>query len=109
MREFLNQSQSVLKEWQRTSDHSRLKTLSYDTRNVKRNFNPSFAVPLTASVPTNGGSPRTPVETEESNKLKYIVGISASVFVVFAIVVALCCFLRRRCNEGTVVNDPTGT
>ena len=43
----------------------------------------NVAVPLTASMPTNGRSPREPVETEESNKLKYIVGISAAVFVVF--------------------------
>lgn len=85
-----------------------MKKLSHDTRNVKRNFNSSFAVPLTASVPTNGGSSFAPVKTEENNKMKYIFGISAAVFVVFGFVVAIYCLLRRRCDERVVVNDPPG-
>lgn len=84
-------------------------TLSfYEPRNVKRNFNPSFAVPFTPSAPTNGGNPLEPGKTEESNQLKYILGIAAAVLVVFTIVVALYCLLRRRCDERIVVTDPTG-
>ena len=90
------------------SGHSRFKTLSYDTRNVKRNFNPYFAVPFTPSTPTNGGNPLKPVKTEENNRLKYIIGISAAVLVVLAFVVALYCLLKRRCDERIEVNDPTG-
>ena len=71
-----------------------------------KEINPSFAVPLTASAPTNGGSSLKPVKTEENNKIKYIVGISAAVLVVFAIVGAIYCLVRRRCDERIVVDDP---
>ena len=98
--------------WSNVNDfsvHSLLKRLSYDTRNGKQNFGPSFAVPLTASVPTNGGSSLDPGETEENNKMKYIIGISAAVLVVFVIVGGLYCLLRRRCDDRNIVNDPAGT
>lgn len=86
-----------------------MKKLSHDTRNVKRNFNSSFAVPLTASVPTNGGSSLEPVKTEENNNLKYIIGIAAAVLFLLGFAVAiLYCLLRRRCDERIVVHDPPG-
>ena len=85
-----------------------MKTLSHETRNGKQNFGRSFAVPLTASMPTNGGSSLEPGETDKNNKLKYIIGISVAVLVVFGIAVAIYCLLRRRCDERNVVNDPVG-
>lgn len=65
-------------------------------------------VPFTPSAPTNGGNPLKPMKTEENNRLKYIIGISAAVLVVLAFAVALYCLLKRRCDERIEVNDPTG-
>ena len=67
------------------------------------------AAPFTSSVPTNGGNSLQPMETQENNNVKYVIGISAAVVVLIAVVVTIYCFLRRRCcDEGNEANNHSG-